>query len=101
MSRSPIKRHDRDDRTEAIQDRKRAADAAADLADQVETYPKFPDVEVQLSGCDGNAFAVLGYVKRALRNAGHGDQVDAFMTEATDGDYNHLLATAMRWVDVS
>jgi hypothetical protein len=29
--------------------------------------PKFPDVEVQLSGEDGNAYAVLGRVSRALR----------------------------------
>jgi hypothetical protein len=65
------------------------------------TTPKFPDVEVQLSGRDGNAFAIIGNVNRALRQAGHGDQVDAFTAEAMDGDYNHLLATAMRWVDVS
>jgi hypothetical protein len=65
------------------------------------TIPKFPDVQVQLSGRDGNAFAIIGNVNRALRNAGHGDQVDAFTAEAMDGDYNHLLATAMRWVDVS
>jgi hypothetical protein len=65
------------------------------------TTPKFPDVEVQLSGRDGNAFAIIGNVNRALRQAGHGDQVDAFTAEAMDGDYNDLLRTAMRWVDVS
>jgi len=64
-------------------------------------YPKFPDVEVQLTGTDGNAFAVIGNVNRALRNAGHGDQVDAFTAEAMSGDYNNVLATAMRWVEVS
>jgi hypothetical protein len=62
---------------------------------------KFPDVEVQLTGTDGNAFAVMGQVARALRKAGHGDQVDAFRAEAMSGDYNHLLATCMKWVDVS
>ncbi len=61
---------------------------------------KHPDVKVQLTGQDGNAFAVLGAVGRALRTAGHGDEVDEFMAEATSGDYGHLLATAMRWVDV-
>jgi hypothetical protein len=63
--------------------------------------PKFPDVEVQLSGEDGNAFAMLGKVSQALRRAGHGDQVDAYMAEATAGDYDALLAMTMRWVVVS
>lgn len=62
--------------------------------------PKYPDVTVQLTGEDGNAFAILGAVGRALRRAGHGDAVDAFMAEATSGDYDNLLATAMRYVDV-
>jgi hypothetical protein len=44
---------------------------------------------------------VLGRVSRALRRAGHGDQVDAYMAEATAGDYDALLATTMRWVVVS
>jgi hypothetical protein len=62
--------------------------------------PRFPDVAVQLSGEDGNAFAVLGKVARELRRAGHGDQVDAYMAKATAGDYQQLLATTMRWVEV-
>jgi hypothetical protein len=60
---------------------------------------KFPDVEVQLSGEDDNAFAVLGKVSRA--GHGRGDQVDAYMAEATAGDYDQLLRTTMRWVVVS
>ena len=62
---------------------------------------KFPDVEVELVGGDGNAFVILGKVSKALRRAGHGDQVEQFMSEATEGDYDHLLQTAMRWVNVS
>ncbi len=61
--------------------------------------PKF-DIDVQLTGQDGNAFAILGKVKRALRKAGATDeQIEAFMTEAQSGDYNHLLATCMEWVN--
>jgi hypothetical protein len=60
---------------------------------------RYPDIFVQLSGTDGNAYAILGAVNRALREAGHGDKVEQFMAEATAGDYYHLLATAMRWVD--
>lgn len=64
--------------------------------------PKYPDVEVQLAGEDGNAYAILGRVMRALRRAGAGDaDVAAFHTEATSGDYDHLLQTCMRWVDVA
>lgn len=63
--------------------------------------PKYPDVVVQLSGEDGNSFAILGRINRALRAAGHADAVGSFTAEATAGDYSHLLATAMRWVEVT
>ena len=59
-------------------------------------------VEVELTGHDGNAFAVLGRVRNALRSAGASEaEVSAFHSEATAGDYDNLLATCMRWVDVS
>jgi hypothetical protein len=64
------------------------------------TTPKFPGVTVQLTGEDGNAFFILGAVKKALKRAGHGDAADEFFAEATSGDYDHLLQTAMRYVDV-
>ncbi len=63
---------------------------------------KYSKVKVKLVGEDGNAFAVLGKVRRALVRAGASkEELDAFMKEATSGDYNNLLATAMKWVDVS
>ena len=62
---------------------------------------KFPDVVVPLSGIDSNAFAILGTVRRALKSAGvDHDAIAEFSDEATGGDYNHLLATVMRWVTV-
>ena len=61
--------------------------------------PKY-DVEVQLVGKDGNAFAILGAVQKALRNAGASKaDIDMFYNEATSGDYDHLLRTAMEWVE--
>jgi hypothetical protein len=30
--------------------------------------PKYPEIQVQLTNTDGNAFAVLGHVHRALRH---------------------------------
>ena len=62
---------------------------------------KYPEVKVKLLGESGNAFAILGAVRKALTRAGVGrEDVDAFVAEATSGDYDHLLATAMRWVEV-
>ena len=62
---------------------------------------RFPEVSVQLTGEDGNAFAILGKVQKALRRGGASSEVvDEFMAEAKSGDYDHLLQTAMRWVAV-
>lgn len=64
--------------------------------------PRYPNVEVQLTGRDSNAFVILGSVSSALRGAGIDKaERDAFMREATAGDYDQLLATCMRWVSVS
>jgi hypothetical protein len=56
--------------------------------------------KVQLSGNDGNAFSIIGRVSKALRDNGEGDKVRQFQTEATSGDYDHLLQTCMKYVDV-
>lgn len=62
---------------------------------------KYPNVTVRLAGTDGNAFALMGEVTKALRNAGVShDERNEFITEATAGDYNALLQTIMRWVNV-
>lgn len=64
--------------------------------------PKYPNITVQLVGQDGNAFAIIGRVQRALRDADVDPaEVSAFAAEATSGDYDNLLATTMRWVDVA
>lgn len=62
--------------------------------------PKHPEVTVVLVGEDGNAFSILGKVRKALRKAGHHKSAEEFMEEATSGDYDHLLATAMDYVNV-
>lgn len=59
------------------------------------------DVEVQLSGTEGNAFAVMAKVQRALKTAGANDlEVKEYLDESMAGDYDHLLQTAMKWVEV-
>lgn len=64
--------------------------------------PKYPNVEVQLTGEDGNAFFIIGKVQKALRRAGAGaDEIKAFVDEAMSGNYNNVLRTAMKWVKVA
>lgn len=62
---------------------------------------KYPEIEVQLSGQDGNAFAILGRMSKALKRGGVSpDEVKQFMEEAMSGDYDNLLATCAKWVTV-
>ena len=60
------------------------------------------DVDVQLTGADGNAFVILGRVSQGIIEAG-GEKSDVidFQDEAMSGDYNHLLRTCMEWVNVA
>jgi hypothetical protein len=65
------------------------------------TVPKYPEVRVKLVGGDGNAFTVLGHVIRAMRITRlSDDEIRQFREEATAGDYDHLLRTVMRYVEV-
>lgn len=63
---------------------------------------KYPHVAVQLSGQDDNAFAILGRIQKAMKEAGIStEEYRVFEKEATSGTYDELLRTAMRWVKVS
>ena len=55
---------------------------------------------VKLIGKDGNAFYILGKTITALRNAGMEVEAEQYKEKATSGDYNHLLATTMEYVNV-
>lgn len=60
------------------------------------------NIEVNLIGEDGNAFAILGKVQNALKQAGYDKAfIDKYIKEATSGDYDHLLRTTMKYVNVS
>ena len=57
---------------------------------------------VNLLGTDGNAFFILGRVERKLRAAGADQEyIGKYLDEATLGDYDHLLQTTMKYVDVA
>jgi pyrroline-5-carboxylate reductase len=61
---------------------------------------RHPDITVKLAGSDGNAFAILGKVRRALiENGVSKEEAAQFMQEAMTGNYDHLLQTCMRWVN--
>jgi hypothetical protein len=63
---------------------------------------KYPEVKVQLTGENGNAFAIIGACVRAARKAKlPKEKIDEFQKEAMSGDYDNLLQTCMRWFDVS
>ena len=58
------------------------------------------NIKVKLVGEDGNAFYILGKVKKALIQGGHKDLADSFMKEATAKDYSNLLCVVMEYVEV-
>jgi len=62
---------------------------------------KYPNITVKLIGEDGNAFAIMGKISKALRrNDVPKEEIDKFLEESQSGDYNNLLQTAMKWVEI-
>ena len=56
---------------------------------------------VKLIGHDGNAFSIMGRVKKALMLVGADKEyVDKYLKESTVGDYSYLLAVSMEYVNV-
>lgn len=63
--------------------------------------PKY-NIEVQLTGEDGNAYSIMGKVSRALKSAGATkEEQDQYMNESMSGDYDNLLRVATQWVEVA
>ncbi len=56
---------------------------------------------VSLIGVNGNAFFILGKVIKALKKAGYDKEfIEKYKSEATNGDYDHLLRVTMKYVNV-
>lgn len=53
---------------------------------------------LKIIGTDGNAFALLGKAFKIARQ--NGMDWDKIRTEATNGDYDHLLQTLMKYFEV-
>lgn len=62
---------------------------------------KYPHIKVKLVGNDGNAFMVLGLVKKAMHKAKLSEkEIDDYIAEAASDDYDHLLRVTMQTVNV-
>lgn len=66
------------------------------------TSPRYPDVHVQLTGRDGNAFAIIGAVSGALRREVSPEAAAEFSHAAMDcASYTDLLRFVGETVEVS
>jgi hypothetical protein len=76
--------------------------SAPEIAPTSGTFPRFPEVTVELIGRDGNVFNVIGLTARAMRSAGlPAADVSAFTDAAmASGSYDEVLRLVMRTVEV-
>ncbi len=58
------------------------------------------DEKYSLVGVDGNAFAVMAYVRNAMKREGWDKElIDSYTQEAMSGDYDNLLIVSVRMID--
>ena len=57
--------------------------------------------KINLLAIDGNAYSILGTADRALRDVGvsKADRAE-YYSQATSGDYDHLVRTTLEWLNV-
>jgi hypothetical protein len=61
-----------------------------------------PKPKIRLVGEDGNAYSIMGIAQKGMRKEGWTQaQINAYLEEATSGDYDNLLATTMKYCNVS
>lgn len=58
------------------------------------------NIKCRLVGTNGNALALIGRVRDALRRGGRSDLVEQFTSEAMSGDYDNVITTCLKYVDV-
>ena len=55
-------------------------------------------ITLELVGLDGNAYSLMGAFKRQARiEKWTTEEIDEVLKECMSGDYNHLLATLMKY----
>ena len=58
-------------------------------------------IKINLSNSDGNAFAILGKVKKqAIKQGLSIDDWEVFQKQATQKDYHYLLMSILKYFDV-
>lgn len=55
-------------------------------------------VPCRLVGMNGNAYAIMGRVRAALKKHGRDNLLEEYTARATSDDYNHLLAVSLEYV---
>ena len=56
------------------------------------------DERYSLVGQDGNAFALMGYTARCMKECGLRDEIKEMQNKAMSGDYNHLIYVCNEYV---
>ena len=54
-----------------------------------------------LVGQDGNAYALMGYTSKALRDEGLRELVPEMQNKAMSGDYNNLICVCVDYLDIA
>jgi hypothetical protein len=58
-------------------------------------------MKYDLVGVDGNAFAVMGYVLKAMKECKMSKEEQSdYQTKAMSGDYNNLLTVSIEMIDI-
>lgn len=56
--------------------------------------------EYSLVGIDGNAFSIMAYVSRAMKDNGFSkEEIKIYQNEEMSGDYDNLLMISMKIID--
>ena len=59
-------------------------------------------IQLDLTQINGNAFAILPAFRKAAKSQGRSQaEIDLVLADARSGDYDHLLATIMRYTDAN
>jgi len=57
-------------------------------------------MKYSLEGVNGNAYAVMGYVRQAMRKEGISkSEIDKYLEDAQSSDYSHLLCVSFDMID--
>lgn len=79
---------------------KAVVDAIKELSQVGAVVKKIKRKVYSLSNIDGNAFAIMGYVSKALKETSNDDIVQKYQAEAMSSDYEHLVKVSLDYLEV-